>query len=77
MKFTRLLSLCNFLTLSMNHALFVMCIPSERVTKVLHKLKLRSLGGSLHSGNEEGNIWGLEQVYRLPVQPEMNDGVLM
>ena len=38
MKFTRLLSLCNFLTLSMNHALFVMCITSERATKVLHKL---------------------------------------
>ena len=40
MKFTRLLSLCNFLTLSMNHALFVMCILSERVTKVLHKLNV-------------------------------------
>ena len=38
MKFTWLLSLCNFSTLPMNHALLRNCIPYERVKKVLHRL---------------------------------------
>ena len=38
MKYTWLLSLCNFSTLLINHALFRNCIPYERVTKLLHRL---------------------------------------